>query len=134
MIKISENCMWKMQFLVGVINQNAAIIEKMAAVQQKNKVNHHILYKKSIKSNSSVFLGIYSTKCQQTTTQKTTTKEKSNTSTWSTNLFRSTQYFGWNFQLNVLIAYRETNLGQTSNQIWEWIQWSPNKPKKGFGG
>lgn len=61
-----------MQFLVGVINQNVAITE-MTAFQQENKVNHHILYKKkSIKSNSSVFLGIYSTKCQQ----KTTTKEK----------------------------------------------------------
>lgn len=66
-----------MQFLVGVINQNVAITE-MTAFQQENKVNHHILYKKkSIKSNSSVFLGIYSTKCQQ----KTTTKEKNNTST-----------------------------------------------------
>lgn len=65
-----------MQFLVGVINQNVAITE-MTAFQQENKVNHHILYKKkSIKSNSSVFLGIYSTKCQQTTPKKTTTKEK----------------------------------------------------------
>jgi len=62
-----------MQFLVGVINQNVAITE-MTAFQQENKVNHHILYKKkSIKSNSSVFLGIYSTKCQQTTTKEKTT-------------------------------------------------------------
>ena len=34
-----------MQFLVGVINQNVAITE-MTAVLQENKVNHHILYKK----------------------------------------------------------------------------------------
>ena len=90
----------------------------MAASQKENKVNHHILYKKSIKSNSSVFLGIYSTKCRQTTNQKTTTKEKTTLLPEAQICFKAHSILveTSNTQCANYIPKKQ-NLGQTSNQI-----------------
>ena len=96
-----------MQFLVGVINQNVAITE-MAAVQQENKVNHHILYKKINKEQQFCLSWNIFNQMSTNNPKKTTTKEKATLLPEAQICFEAHSILVENFQLNVLITYRET--------------------------